>query len=338
METEYSSVEGLVKLMSQAFWNNRRVFMSGHEGFLGAHLTLKLIALGAKVVGLDIRRQPKDGFLKPSDRKDFIGMKGSVANARLVREILKKHQIQTVFHLAAEALVGPCLKNPHRAFQTNIQGTWTLLEACRLLGGIDEIVVASTDKAYGVHKKLPYTEASALQGSHPYDVSKSCADLICSTYWSTYGLPVGVTRCGNIFGPGDLNFSRIIPDALRCVITKKMLKVRSNGKFVRDYVYVDDIVDGYLKFAQAMRRKKLFGEAFNLSDEKPLSVIELLAVINRMSGGGLEYKILNSAKHEIPEQYLDSGKARRLLGWKPKVGLEKGIARSRAWYQEYFQQ
>ncbi len=312
--------------------------MTGHEGFLGAHLTLKLIALGAKVVGIDIRQQPKDGFLQVEDRKRFVGFKGNAANAGLVKDILKKQKIQTVFHLAAESLVGSCLKNPQRAFQTNIEGTWTVLEACRLLGGVDEIIVASTDKAYGVQKKLPYQETTPLQGSHPYDVSKSCADLICYTYWNTYGLPVGVTRCGNIFGPGDLNFSRIIPDALRCVITKKTLKVRSNGKFVRDYVYVDDIVDGYLKFAQAMRKKKLFGEAFNLSDEKPLSVIGILEAVNRVTGGGLEYQILNSARHEIPEQFLDSSKARRILGWKPKVGLEKGIQRSLAWYQQYFKQ
>jgi CDP-glucose 4,6-dehydratase len=325
-------------MMGMSFWKNKRVLVTGHEGFLGAHLTLKLIALGAKVTGLDIRRQPKDGFLKAEDRRRFVGLKGNVANARLVRDILKKYKVQTVFHLAAESLVGSCLKNPHKAFQTNIEGTWTLLDACRFLGGVDEIIVASTDKAYGVQKKLPYQETTPLQGSHPYDVSKSCADLICYAYWNTYGLPVGVTRCGNIFGPGDLNFSRIVPDALRCAITKKTLRVRSNGKFVRDYVYVDDIVDGYLKFAQLMRKRRLFGEAFNLSDEKPLSVIGLLKMIDKVTAGDLKFEVLNSAKHEIPEQFLDSSKARRILGWRPKVGLEKGIQRSLDWYRQYFKQ
>jgi len=228
--------------MNVKFWDNKKVLITGFEGFLGSHLTRRLLDTKAKVIGLDIRTFRKDTILSSSDYSKMKVYNGDVANYALMRRILAKHSIDVIFHLAAEALVENGLKNPRGAFKSNIMGTWEVLEAARAQKHMHAVVVASSDKAYGSHQKLPYKENAPLLASHPYDVSKSCADLIARTYAVTYGLPVAITRCGNIYGPGDFNFSRIIPDALRCLFSGKTLKLRSDGKYVRDYVYVDDIV------------------------------------------------------------------------------------------------
>lgn len=208
--------------MIKKFWKGKRILITGHEGFLGSNLTVALAGAGAIVTGLDIKTKRKDTLFTREDYRKFKTIKGSVTNFRLIKNILTKNRIEYVFHLAAEAIVGKCNKNPMLGYSTNIEGTWKLLEACKEYGKVKAIVAASSDKAYGSHKVLPYKEDAPLVGDHPYDVSKSCADLICYTYYHTCGLPVAVTRCGNIYGPGDFNYSRIAPDAIRCAVSGKL--------------------------------------------------------------------------------------------------------------------
>ncbi|MDD5131513.1 MAG: GDP-mannose 4,6-dehydratase [bacterium] len=322
--------------MSNNFWRQMKVLVTGHEGFLGSNLTRQILARGANIVGLDILINRKDTVFNKDEYKRFITIKGSVTDFPLVKKIIAKHKIETIFHVAAEAIVSRSLKDPRNTFQANIEGTWNILEACRQLGTVGAVVVASSDKAYGRHKILPYKENVPLIGDHPYDVSKSCADLIAYTYYHTYNVPVAVTRCGNIYGPGDFNYSRIIPEAMRCLYYGRTLLIRSNGKFTRDYVYIDDIVNGYILLAEKLKKLKLTGEAFNISDENPISVLKLLGRLSKLSGKKLNYKILNQARYEIEDQSLASGKARKVLGWKPAYTLEQGLERTVDWYAQYY--
>lgn len=327
-----------MKIINKGFWKNKKVLITGFEGFLGSNLTKAVLGMGAKVVGLDIKTFRKETILCPRDYKKIVVYKGSVVNRSLVRSILCKHSISVIFHLAAEAIVTRSQENPLKAFKSNIEGTWEILEAVRLQGNVQAIVVASSDKAYGSHKKLPYREEAPLVANHPYDVSKSCADLITSTYSHTYGLPVAITRCGNIYGPGDFNFSRLIPDVMRCLALDKILQIRSDGSFVRDYVYVGDIVAGYIKIAELLKKNNLSGQAFNLSDEKPITVVKLLKKISKFNlcANKLRYRIMNTAKYEIKEQYLSAAKARRVLSWRPGYSLKEGLGKTAQWYVEYF--
>lgn len=322
--------------MNKKFWKDKRVLITGYEGFLGSNLTKKLITTEAKVTGIDIKFQRGNTALAKTDYNRIIPIKGDIVNYNLVNKIIKKYKIEAIFHLAAEALVGKCFKNPLKAFSNNIRGTWNVLEAARKSDTVKAIIVASSDKAYGSHKKLPYKENASLQGKHPYDVSKSCADLIAYTYFHTYGLPVAITRCGNVYGPGDYNFSRIVPDAIRCALLGKTLLIRSDGRFTRDYIFVEDIVEGYILLAEKLNNLRLSGEAFNLSDENPLTVIGLVKEIRRLTNKKLKYRILNQAKYEIKHQYLSSLKARKFLGWKPAYTLEKGLKKTILWYKNSF--
>ncbi|OHB58197.1 MAG: sugar dehydratase [Planctomycetes bacterium RBG_13_44_8b] len=321
--------------MNKKFWENKKVLITGFEGFLGSNLTKALLSSDADIVGLDIKVNRKSTILTLAEYEKIKIIKGNVANYNLMKKIISDFEIEVVFHLAAEAIVVRSHQNPLRTFSSNIQGTWSVLEACRNNKTVKSIVVASSDKAYGSHRKLPYEETSPLMGNHPYDVSKSCADLIAYAYFHSYGLPVVVTRCGNIYGPGDFNFSRIVPDAIRCTVLDKILYIRSDGKFTRDYAYVDDIVNGYTLLAEKMRKENLAGEAFNLSDENPITVIELVGTIYRIANKEPNYKILNKAKYEIKNQYLCSRKARKILGWKPKYSLEEGLRNAIEWYRNY---
>jgi CDP-glucose 4,6-dehydratase len=320
--------------MDKKFWGNKKVLITGFEGFLGSNLTKHLLLSGANIVGLDIKTGRRDTILSKGDHKKMIVVKGSVCDYSLVKKLLDRHSISIVFHLAAEAIVGECLKQPACAFSSNIQGTWNVLEACRHSPLVKAIIIASSDKAYGSHDDLPYNEETPLRGKHPYDVSKSCADLIAHAYHNTYGSPVAITRCGNIYGPGDYNFSRILPEAFRCAFSGKRLSIRSDGKFTRDYVYVDDIVSGYILLAEKLQKFNLSGEAFNFSYEKPMDVIGLVNTIYKLTGRDTNYAICNKAKYEIRHQYLSSKKARKMLGWKPLCGMDNGLKKTMKWYQE----
>lgn len=322
--------------MNKNFWKNKNVLITGYEGFLGSNLIKRMISFEANVIGIDIVTNKKNTILTKDDFQNINNVKGNIANYSLLKKIIEKNKIEYIFHLAAEAIVNKCYKNPLRTFSSNIKGTWNILEIARLSSNIKGIVVASSDKAYGIKSKLPYKEDASLAGSHPYDVSKSCADLISYTYYKTYGVPVAVTRCGNIYGPGDFNFSRIIPDTIRSILNNKTLNIRSDGKFTRDYIYVDDVVNAYITLAEKMNKLGLQGEAFNFSNENPISVLKLIEKIYAVAGIKPNYKILNQAKNEIPHQYLSSKKAKEILKWTPKYNLENGLKKTIKWYNEYF--
>lgn len=318
------------------YFKNKNILITGFEGFLGSNLTKTLLDYNANIFGLDILTN-RDRTILINDYANINTINGDVADFDTVFEIIKKNKIQIVFHLAAESLVGKAFANPRNTFTTNICGTWNILEASRISKTVKSIIVASSDKAYGSHTKLPYKEKAPLSGSHPYDVSKSCADLLAYSYFKTYGLPVCVTRCGNIFGPGDFNFSRIIPDSIKSMVLNKTLIIRSDGKFTRDYIYVDDIVSGYLILASKMKDLKLAGEAFNFSYENPISVLNLVRLILKIKAKGkLNYEIKNEADKEIKHQYLSACKAKKVLKWKPEHSLEEGLEKTIAWYQNYF--
>ncbi len=323
--------------MNKNFWKNKKVLVTGFEGFLGSHLVKALLTTQARVTGLDICTHRRETILASADYKRMDVYKGSVADPKIVEKILRRHAMDVIFHLAAEAIVSHGRENPARAFESNIQGTWIVLEAVRRYSPGSAVIVASSDKAYGACAKLPYKEDAPCAGNYPYDVSKSCADLIARTYFDTYRLPVAVTRCGNIYGPGDFHFSRIIPEAIRCALTGQELLIRSDGKFVRDYVYVDDIVGGYILLAEKLKKLGLAGEVFNLSDESPKTVMDVVRCVFKILGRRPRFKILNQAQHEIKEQYLASGKARKILGWRARCRFEEGLRRSIDWYKGYYQ-
>lgn len=321
--------------MDTKFWKNKKVLITGYEGFLGSHLTRSLVDAKANICGLDILVRRKRTLLRDNELDKVNIIKGSVENFSLVSKIIKENKIEIIFHLAAKSLVGQGLQKPVKTFSTNIKGTWNILEASRNSNSVTAIIVASSDKAYGSHRKLPYLEDCPLRGRYPYDVSKSCADLIAQSYYATYGLAVCVVRCGNIYGPGDFNFSRIVPEAIKSALNKKMLKIRSNGRFTRDYVYIDDVINGYLLLAETMKRKNLSGEAFNLSNEKPCSVFAIVKLIYGVLGEKPNYKIMNVARTEIVNQYLSASKARKALGWKPRRVLQDGLKDTVAWYMAH---
>ena len=318
------------------FWNRKKILITGHKGFLGSWVAKKLLEFGAEVVGVDIAEQNTSSIFK-SLKPKIKSIKADVANLKLVNTIIGRYRPKVVFHLAAQAIVGDALREPVRTFKSNVEGTWNILEVCRNKKFVEAIVVASSDKAYGDHKILPYREEAPLKGDFPYDVSKSCTDLLVNSYFKTYGLPVCTTRCGNIFGPGDLHFSRIVPDAIRSIFNKQKFDIRSDGKFVRDYIYVEDVALGYILLAEKMKKLKLFGQPFNFSDEKPVTVLKLFSQIAKIYGGyNLKPNILNKAKYEIKCQYLSSKKAKKILGWKPKHTLGEALGVTIDWYKEYF--
>jgi CDP-glucose 4,6-dehydratase len=319
-----------------SFWENKNVLITGYEGFLGSHLTKKLIDLGAKIIGLDIKTFRKETILTREDLTKIKVIQGDVADYRFIKDVIDKNRPEIVFHLAAEAIVENCLKEPLKTFSTNISGTYNLLEACRQNSFTKTIVVASSDKAYGRKSNLPYHETDPLSGNYSYDVSKSCADLLAQTYFKTYNLPVAITRCGNIFGPGDFNLSRLVPETILSALGDKTLTIRSDGKFTRDYIYIDDVVDGYLKIAQSLEKSKLAGEIFNLSCEKPVSVLELVKNIYKDFGKEPDYTISNEVKHEIRDQYLSAQKAQKILNWKAKITLTDGLNKTIDWYRSHF--
>jgi CDP-glucose 4,6-dehydratase len=320
---------------ADASWRDRPVFVTGATGLLGGWLVEALLARGAHVVGLVRDRIPRSRLLaeRVIDRIDVVW--GDVTDPLGVERALAEFEIECVFHLAAQTIVPIANRSPLSTFESNVRGTWNVLEASRRQPTVRRVVVASSDKAYGDQERLPYEESAPLQGGHPYDVSKSAADLIARSYWTSFGLPVAVTRCGNLFGGGDLNWNRLVPGTIRSVLQGRAPVIRSSGRLVRDYIYVEDAVDAYLALAEALGRSDaLAGQAVNVSYGEPQRVTELVTRILALMGRpDLTPSILDEARHEIAEQYLDATRARKLLGWTPRVALDEGLARTIAWYR-----
>lgn len=328
------------------FLKDKNILVTGGTGFVGSHLAEELIKQKAHVVTTFISTDPLSYFFTQKLNKKTIMVHQDVCDFEGVFEVITKYNIEYIFHLAAEALVETAYHNPKKAIDTNIMGTVNVLESARLYPKVKGIIVASSDKAYGkLTKSTPevfplrsltsgvkYKETDPLRGDHPYEVSKSAADLISRAYFKTYGIPTVTTRFGNIYGEGDLNFSRIIPGTLKSIIEREPLKIRSDGSYVRDYLYVKDVVNGYLLLASNIEKVK--GEAFNFGSEDTLSVLEVIRLIGRGLEKKIKYTILNQAKNEIPYQSLDYSKIKETLGWQPKYNLVKSVENIYKWYKK----
>jgi len=317
-------------------WRYRRVFVTGATGLLGSAMVEELVRLGAEVTLLLRDWVPSSRLIRSGLFEQVQVVHGELEDADLLLRALNEYEIDSVFHLGAQTIVGTATRSVVSTFEANIRGTWNVLEACRICSRrVERVVVASSDKAYGAHEQLPYTEATPLQGRSPYEVSKSCADLIAFSYHHTYQVPVAVTRCGNLFGPGDLNFNRLIPGTIRSVLRGERPEVRSDGTLVRDYFYVRDAVTAYLALAERLPGAGCSGEAFNFGNETPLSVLEVVdRILRTMGRPELEPIIRNQASDEIARQYLDCSKARTRLGWSPAHSFESGLAETIAWYRQ----
>jgi CDP-glucose 4,6-dehydratase len=320
-------------------WSGERVFVTGATGIVGSWLVRYLLDQGAYVVALVRDVDPQTELVRSGDIQRCSVVNGRLEDFWALERAINEHEVSTVFHLCAQAIVGAALRSPLPTFEANIRGSYNLLEACRLhVAQVRRVVVASSDKAYGDVESLPYTEDMPPLGRHPYDVSKSCTDLLAMTYAHTYDLPVSVARCGNIYGGGDLNWSRIVPGTIRSLLAGERPILRSDGSFVRDYVYVEDIVQAYVQLAERTPEPDVAGAAFNFSPERGVSVIEITRTIQELMGRtDLEPVILNQARAEIRDQYLDSTRARTRLGWSPRFTLEQGLERTIRWYRGFLE-
>lgn len=320
---------------SKEFWSTKRVLVTGATGMVGAWVTRWLVDAGAYTVALISDTDPQSELIRSGYINRIAVMNGRLENYDDVERAINNQEIDSIIHLGAQPIVGAADRSPRHTFESNIQGTWNLLDAARVLDGlVKRIVVASSDKAYGTQPVLPYTENMSMNGDHPYEVSKSCTDLISTTYARTYGLPVTIARCGNIYGGGDLNWNRIVPGTFRSILRGEQPVLRSDGTFVRDYLHVDDIVSAYLLLGERSHEVELAGQGFNFSDESPLTVMEIYKAVCAAAGKpDLEPKILNVAVGEIKDQYLDSTKAHTVLGWHAGISLQEGLSRSFDWYR-----
>ncbi len=316
------------------YWKNRSVLITGCTGLIGSWLAKRLVSEGAKVVGLIRDSVPQSELILSGTLDKISVVNGDVSDYATMLRAINEYEVQTVFHLAAQTIVGTASRSPISTFETNIKGTWTVLEAARNSGLNIDVIVASSDKAYGDQTKLPYTEEMPLIGGFPYDVSKSCADIITRSYFKSYGMNVAVTRCANLFGGGDLNFSRLIPGTMLWCLKNEQIIIRSDGKFKRDYLYVEDAADSYLMLAENVGRKDVKGEAFNFGNSQPISVIDLANKILKITKSDVSLKIENSAKNEIRDQFLSTEKAKRVLGWKPGHSLDEGLLKTFKWYEK----
>jgi len=321
------------------FWPDRRVLVTGATGLLGSWLTRHLLDQGASVVCLLRDWVPQSEFVNTQLFDTVNVVHGDVEDREVLERTLGEYEVEVVFHLAAQTIVGIANANPISTFETNIRGTWNLLEACRRAPRVKSIVVASSDKAYGDQTQLPYDEEMPLQGRHPYDVSKSCADLIAQTYAATFGLPVGITRCGNFYGGGDLNWNRLVPGTIRSVIRGTRPVIRSDGQYVRDYIYVEDGAAAYMLLAQRLiSNPELAGMAFNFSTEIQVTVLQLVQKILQKMGSDLSPDVQNHPIKEIRKQYLSAQRARELLQWAPVFTMDEGLLRTIAWYRHLFEE
>jgi CDP-glucose 4,6-dehydratase len=319
-------------------WRHRRVFVTGCTGLLGAWLTAWLADREADVVGLVRDTVPRSNFYRMGLADRVVTVAGALEDHELVERVINEYEIEVVFHLAAQTIVGIANASPRSTFSANVQGTWNVLEAVRRAGDrVRAVVVASSDKAYGAQMILPYRETTALEGRHPYDVSKSCADLIAQSYWHTYRLPIAVTRCGNFFGGGDLNFNRIVPGTIRALLHGERPVIRSDGSPRRDYFYIEDGVAAYAALAEHVLAGECHGEAYNFSNEQPVTVREITDLLVQLMGrADLPPVVLGTARNEIPDQFLSAEKARKELGWAPAYGFEAGLGRTIDWYRGFF--
>lgn len=322
--------------MSDSFWQDRRVFVTGCSGFLGSWLSAQLVAVGADVVGLIRDQVPHSELVRSNLLGKLYVVEGDVSDYALIERTLAEYEIDTIFHLAAQTIVTIANRAPLSTFETNIKGTWVVLEAARRNPTVSQIVVASSDKAYGTQAQLPYREDSPLVGQHPYDVSKSCADLIAQAYGKSYEMPIVVTRFANLYGGGDLNWNRIVPGTMRSVIRGERPVIRSDGTFRRDYLFVDDAVNGYMAVAQQLHESEIQGQAFNFGMDQPTTALEIVETILSIADcQDLEPIILNQAQNEIPDQFLSSEKAHRLLKWYPQHTLRAGLQKTFGWYRQF---
>jgi CDP-glucose 4,6-dehydratase len=316
-------------------WRDRPVAVTGATGFLGSHVTAQLVALGAHVVVL-VRDDVPPSPVAAAWAKDVAVVRGSVEDQDVVERMLGEYEVRTLLHLAAQSQVGVANRNPLATYEANVAGTWSVLEAARRSPRIEQVVTASSDKAYGAQPQLPYDEDMPLLAVNPYDVSKACADLISTSYHRTFGLPVCVTRCGNFFGPGDGNWERLVPGTIRSLLRGERPVIRSDGTMVRDYLYVVDGALAYLRLVEGMARDPaIVGEAFNFSTETPLTVLELVAALQAAAGTDLEPDIRATASHEIDSQFLSAAKARKVLGWAPTVSVEDALVETVDWYRRH---
>ena len=323
--------------MKISFWQDRPTFVTGGTGLLGGWLVRRLLELGADIVCLVRDWVPQSELVHARLVERVKVVRGDICDQVLLERILGEYEIDTIFHLAAQTIVGIANRNPISTFETNIRGTWALLEACRRSPTVHSIVTASSDKAYGDQERLPYDEEAPLQGRYPYDVSKSCADLLAQSYAITHRLPVAITRCGNFYGGGDLNWNRVVPGTIRSVLRDQQPIIRSDGQYVRDYFYIEDAAAAYILLAEKLAQNPgLCGEAFNFSNETPVSVLELVERILQLMEADLKPVIRNEATNEIRRQYLSAVKARQVLGWQPMFTLNEGLKRTISWYKEFF--
>jgi CDP-glucose 4,6-dehydratase len=318
-----------------SFWNNRTAFVTGATGFVGAHVAQKLVEAGARVVCLQrdgVRANSLDLF---DLRRRVTVINGSVEDFALIERTINEYEIEAVFHLAAQAIVGAANRSPISTFEANIRGTYALLEACRLSPLVKRVVVASSDKAYGTHQDLPYTEDYPLHGLFPYDASKACTDILARSYAHSFATPVAVSRFANIYGPGDMNLSRIIPGTIISVLRDQPPVIRSDGTPIREFVYVDDVANGYLSLAEKI--DEVIGEAFNFGAGEQVTMLDLVERIIKLSGKNLRPNVLLQRKieREIDAQYLSSEKVEKRLGWRAKTGLDEGLRLTMEWYREH---
>jgi len=323
--------------MARDYWFGKKVFVTGGTGLLGSWLTQALIARGADVTLLVRDWVPFSRIYSKEAYKRANLVHGCVEDITLLERVVNENEIDTVFHLAAQTIVDIAVNNPLSTWESNIRGTWNILEVCRRVGGVRRLVVASSDKAYGSQEQLPYNEDHPMQGTQPYDASKSCADLIARSYHSTYGIPVCVTRCGNFYGGGDLNFNRLVPGTIRAILRGERPVIRSNGLLLRDYLYIKDAVLAYLLLAEKMDTLPIHGQAFNFGNGSPLTVLDMVKrILILMGREHIEPVILERAANEIPQQFLSIQKAGEVLGWQPGYSLEQGLVETISWYMENY--
>ena len=329
------SLEGVGIALDTRWWSDRRVLVTGATGIIGSWLVKELLRREAKVVALVQEVDLRSEMYRGGDSEMVSSVSGNLEDLPVLERAIAEHGVDTVFHLGAQTIVGTAHRAPLPTFEANIRGTYNLLEACRV-NSVARVVVASSDKAYGEQDELPYREDMPLSGRHPYEVSKSCADQISQAYHHTYGLPVAIARCGNVYGGGDLNWSRIVPATIRSLLMDQRPQIRSDGAYVRDYIYVKDVALAYIRLAEALSDPEVLGEGFNFGNERPVTVLELVERIQEvMDCSHLEPEVFGTAEGEIRSQYLSAAKARDVLDWRPQYDERTGLSETVQWYRDF---